>query len=129
MSRAEQTAAISARFASASSTVSHPSVSVSAGRAAEITSKCERVSEQAQSHFEKHRQLWTNRQYGELLARDGGRMALRPPGMPDDRKAHLTRAADSMILQRQTRRLAKIERASNNMLGKGNQYSRQGMER
>jgi hypothetical protein len=102
---------------------------VSAERAAEINSKCERVSERAQSHFEKQRQQWVNRQYGELLARDGPRMVLRPAGMPDDRKAHLARAADSMILQRQARRLAKIERAANNMLGKGEHNQKQDVGR
>lgn len=129
MSQAGPTTAISPRFALASAAVSHSSEGVSAERAAEIISKCERVSERAQSHFEKHRQLWTNRQYGELLARDGQRMALRPPGMPDDRKAHLTRAADSMVLQRHGKRLAKIEQAANNMLGRNAHDNKQAVGR
>lgn len=125
MSQTGQAAAISSRFASVSAPMPQLSAGVSAERAAEITSKSERVTERAQSHFEKHRQLWTNRQYAELLARDGARMALRPPGVPNDRKAHLTRAADSMILQRQARRLARIERAANNMLGHGERDRKQ----
>jgi hypothetical protein len=129
MSRAEPATAISPRFAAASSALSRASAGLNAERAAEITSKCERISERAHSHFEKHRQLWTNRQYGELLSRDGQRMALRPHGMSDDRKAHLVRAADSMVLQRQARRLAKIERAASNMLGKGGRDNSQGAER
>lgn len=118
MNPAGQPAAISSRFASVSA-APQPSAGVSAERAVEITAKGKRISELAQSHFEKHRQLWTNRQYGALLAREGERMTLRPHGMPNDRKAHLARAADSIVLHRQAKRMAKIERAANNMLGKG----------
>lgn len=119
MNPAGQPAAISSRFASVSAASPHSSAGVSAERAVEITAKGERISALAQSHFEKHRQLWANRQYGALLAREGERMTLRPHGMPDDRKAHLARAADSIVLHRQAKRMAKIDRAANNILGKG----------
>lgn len=116
--------AITPRFASASVTQSN-SVSVSPARAAEVTAKAERVTARAEAHFEKHRKTWTNRQYGELLARDGERMVLRPRGMVDDRKAHLMRAADHLVRQRQAARLSSINRAANNLLHreKGQKHS------
>jgi hypothetical protein len=85
-------------------------------RAAEISAKADRISAKAEAHFDEHRQQWTNRQYGRLLARDGERMEFRPNGVADDRKAHLMRAADALIRQRQSKRLMKIERAANSML-------------
>lgn len=106
--------AISTRFASASVALSTPPVSPE--RAVEVSAKAERVTAKAEAHFEKHRQLWTNRQYGQLLARDGLRRNLRPPGMVDDRKAHLLRAADNLVRQRQSVRLSSISRAAEKML-------------
>jgi hypothetical protein len=85
-------------------------------RAAEVMAKRDHVTARAEAHFEKHRQGWTNRQYGALLASDGERMALRPRGMPDDRKAHLMRAADHMVRQKQAQRLSRIDRAADKML-------------
>lgn len=108
-------AAITPRFASAS--VARPTPqTVSPERAAEVSAKVERVTAKAEAHFEKRRQLWTNRQYSQLLAREGSRMELRPPGMVDDRKAHLMRAADHLVRQRQSVRLSSISRAAQNML-------------
>lgn len=129
MRDASQTGAISARFSSVSAAVPPPSYAVSGDRAADIAAKAERVSEQARSHFDKHRQLWTNRQYGALLAREGGRMTLRPHGMPDDRKAHLTRAADALVLHRQAKRLARIERAADHIARQGDRSSKRELER
>lgn len=77
------TRTISPRFASVSVAQSTPA-SLKPERAAEVSAKAERVTAKAEAHFEKHRQLWTNRQYGQLLARDGERMAFRPNGMADD---------------------------------------------
>lgn len=114
---------ISPRFASASVAQSAPAT-VSSERAAEVSAKAERVTARAEAHFEKHRQLWTNRQYGQLLARDGERMAFRPNGMVDDRKAHLMRAADYLVRQKQAMRLALIDRAASNL-----QTGRSGKER
>ena len=107
-------AAISPHFGSVSVALS--ALPAPPERAAEVSAKAERVTAKAEAHFEKHRQLWTNRQYGQLLARDGLRMDLRPPGMVDDRKAHLLRAADHLVRQRQSVRLSSISRAADNML-------------
>lgn len=112
---AAATGAITPRFASASSVRSAP-VTVSPERAAEVTAKRDHVTARAEAHFEKHRQGWTNQQYGKLLAVDGERMALRPRGMPDDRKAHLMRAADHMVRQKQAQRLTRIDRVADKML-------------
>ena len=109
---------ISPRFASASVAQSAPA-SLTPERAAEVSAKAERVTANAEAHFEKHRQLWTNRQYGQLLARDGERMAFRPKGMADDRKAHLMRAADHLVRQKQAQRISKIGRAAENMMMEG----------
>lgn len=112
---AAASATITPRFATASSVRSVP-VTVSPERAAEVMAKRDHVTARAEAHFEKHRQGWTNQQYGKLLAVDGERMALRPRGMPDDRKAHLMRAADHMVRQKQAQRLSRIDRATGNML-------------
>lgn len=120
--------AISPRFASASAAPAETS-RVSSERAAEISAKRDAVASRAEAHFEKHRQLWTNRQYGVLLARDGERMDYRPNGMGDDRKSHLMRAADYLVRQRQANRLARIERAAINMQRGGNREVGNGLER
>ncbi|CAH0496076.1 hypothetical protein [Novosphingobium sp. CECT 9465] len=120
--------AISPRFASASAAPAETSRS-SPERAAEISAKRDAVVSRAEAHFEKHRQLWTNRQYGVLLARDGERMDYRPNGMGDDRKSHLMRAADYLVRQRQANRLARVERAAVNMQRGGNREVRNGLER
>lgn len=115
---------ISPRFASAS--VAQSALpTVSPERAAEVSAKAERVTARAEAHFEKHRQLWTNRQYGQLLARDGERMAFRPNGMADDRKAHLMRAADHLVRQKQAQRISNIGRAAENMMMEGQSNRRQ----
>lgn len=116
--------AISPRFASVSVAQSTPAT-VSSERAAEVSAKAERVAARAEAHFEKHRQLWTNRQYVQLLARDGERMAFRPNGMADDRKAHLMRAADHLVRQKQVQRISKIGRAAENMVMEGRGSQRQ----
>ncbi|KTR83769.1 hypothetical protein NS277_07325 [Novosphingobium barchaimii] len=84
-------------------------------RTAEINAKADRITAKAEAHFEKHRQQWTNRQYGRLLARDGERMEFRPSGMAQDRKAHLMRAADQLVCRKQSMRLALIEQAASNL--------------
>lgn len=119
-------AAISTRFASASVARPVPQT-VSPERAADVSAKTERVTAKAEAHFEKHRQLWTNRQYSQLLAREGERMDLRPPGMVDDRKAHLMRAADHLVRQRQSVRLSSIIRVAENMITQGNKKERSAM--
>ncbi|MBB4858173.1 hypothetical protein HNO88_001492 [Novosphingobium chloroacetimidivorans] len=116
--------AISPRFASVSVAQSAPAT-VPPERAAEVCEKAERVTAKAEAHFEKHRQLWTNRQYGQLLARDGERMAFRPNGMADDRKAHLMRAADHLVRQKQVQRISKIARAAQKMMMEGQTNRRQ----
>ncbi|MEO6216673.1 MAG: hypothetical protein ABIO86_11625 [Sphingomonas sp.] len=116
-------AAISPRFALASVALSTPQT-ISHERAAEVSAKAEHVTAKAEAHFEKHRQVWTNRQYSQLLARDGQRMELRPPGMVDDRKAHLMRAADHLVRQRQCVRLSSISRAAENMMKNGSEKNR-----
>ena len=85
------------------------------------------MTAKAEVHFEKHRQLWTNRQYSQLLAREGGRMDLRPSGMVDDRKAHLMRAADHLVRQRQSVRLSSIIRMAENMMAQRNMEERSHM--
>ena len=119
-------AAISEGFASASAARPIPQT-VSSERAAEVSAKTERVTAKAEVHFEKHRQLWTNRQYSQLLAREGGRMDLRPSGMVDDRKAHLMRAADHLVRQRQSVRLSSIIRMAENMMAQRNMEERSHM--
>ena len=110
-------AAITPRFATASvAQTPSKTQTVTPERATEITSKAEQVTARAEAHFEKHRQVWTNRQYGKLLARDGERMAFRPNGMVDDRKAHLMRAADHLVRQRHSKRMTQIEKAANHMI-------------
>lgn len=115
---------ISPRFASASVAQFAPA-SLTPERAAEVSAKAERVTARAEAHFENHRQLWTNRQYGRLLALDGERMAFRPNGMADDRKAHLMRAADHLVRQKQAQRISRIGRAAENLLMEGQRNRRQ----
>ncbi|WP_257541665.1 hypothetical protein [Sphingobium sp. CFD-1] len=70
----------------------------------------------AEREFRENREQWTRRQYGELLARDGERLVLQPPGATDDRKAHLMRAAENMVNRNHATRLAGINRAAEKLL-------------
>lgn len=107
--------AISSSFTSASAQRS-PAINVSPERANEISSWAERSTERAEREFRENREHWTNRKYGELLARDGGRLSLQPPGSTDDRKAHLMRAADHMVRRNHATRLANIHQTAEKLL-------------
>lgn len=103
------------RFASVSSRQSS-APAVSPERAAEITKWAERTTVRAQLEFRENRSEWTNQEYGKLLAQDGERMAFRPNGMVDDRKAHLMRAADQLVKRNHAARLSGINRAAEKLL-------------
>lgn len=107
--------AISPRFASASSERSS-APAVSPEKAAEITAWAERTTARAEYEFRQNREEWTNKQYGELLARDGERLSLQPAGATDDRKAHLMRAAEHIVQRSHAARLAGINRAAEKLL-------------
>lgn len=106
---------ISPSFASASAERSS-APAVSPERAVEITSWADRTTARAEFEFRENREQWTNRQYGELLARDGERMSLRPPGATDDRKAHLMRAAEHIVRRNHAARIAGINNAAHKLL-------------
>jgi len=106
---------ISGAFTSASAERSSPP-SVSPERAARISSWADRASARVEHEFQENRERLTNRQYGELLARDGARMSLQPPGATDDRKAHLMRAAEHIVNRNHMARLRDINRAAEKLL-------------
>lgn len=106
---------ISSSFAAASAERSSAQA-VSPERAAKITSWANRTTARAEREFRENREQWTRRQYGELLARDGERLVLQPPGATDDRKAHLMRAAENMVNRNHATRLAGINRAAEKLL-------------
>lgn len=114
---------ITSRFGAASAQ-SAATPSISAARVAEVSARRDAVAERATAHFEQHRATWTNRQYGELLARDGERRALRPNGIADDRKAHLQHAADNLVRHRHAKRVATIHRVADRMMGRGEREGR-----
>src|SRR3546814_10905262 len=89
---------------------------VSPERAAKIASWADRPTARAEREFRENREQWTRRQYGELLARDGERLVLQPPGATDDRKARLMRAAENMVNRNYAIRLAGINRAAEKLL-------------
>ncbi|MFS0735589.1 hypothetical protein ABC347_00930 [Sphingomonas sp. 1P06PA] len=107
--------AISPSFASASAERSS-APAVSAERAAEINSWADRTTARAENEFRENREAWTNKQYGELLARDGERLSFQPSFATDDRKAHLMRAAEHMVKRNHAARLAGINRAAEKLL-------------
>lgn len=117
--------AISPSFAAAS-TERSSAPAVSPERAAEITSWADRTTARAEYEFRQNREEWTNRQYGELLARDGERLSLQPPGATDDRKSHLMRAAENMVKRNHAARLAGINRAAEKLLAGETLDSRKG---
>src|SRR3546814_18562559 len=102
---------ISSSFAAASAERSSAQA-VSPERAAKIASWADRTTARAEREFRENREQWTRRQYGELLARDGERLVLQPPGATDDRKASLMRAAENMVNRNYAIRLAGINRAA-----------------
>lgn len=106
---------ISSSFAAASAERSS-AAAVSPERAAKIISWADRTTARAEKDFRENREQWTRRQYGELLARDGERLVLQPPGATDDRKAHLMRAAENMVNRNHATRLAGINRAAEKLL-------------
>src|SRR3546814_10100435 len=106
---------ISSSFAAASAERSSAQA-VSPERAAKIASWADRTTARAEREFRENREQWTRRQYGELLARDGERLVLQPPGATDDRKARLMRAAENMVNRNYAIRLAGINRAAEKLL-------------
>lgn len=96
----------------------------SAGRleaAGPILHRADRIAERARTHFEKHHQKWVMRSYAGLRDRSGASPAApRPRSAAYNREDHLMRAARMLVAQRQEQRLARIERASENLvLGQG----------
>src|SRR3546814_14515137 len=115
---------ISSSFAAASAERSSAQA-VSPERAAKIASWADRTTARAEREFRENREQWTRRQYGELLARDGERLVLQPPGATDDRKARLMRAAENMVNRNYAIRLEGINRADEKLLaGQTIQYKR-----
>lgn len=107
--------AVTPLFASASSQKS-ATPAVSPERAAEIQSWASRTAAKAENEFKENRELWTNQEFGKLLAKDGGRLEFRPDGATDDRKAHLMRAAERMVHRSHAARIEGINRAAEKLL-------------
>jgi hypothetical protein len=84
------------------------------------TAKVHRIAdvarENAQAHYEKHRDTWVSRQYGRLLAKSAPTLTLHPPGVTVDPKAVLMARARKEVAFRQAQRLVKIDRARKGML-------------
>ena len=72
------------------------------------------VTDRANAHFEKHREGWITKKYGELLRNDGQHPSLTPPGHVEDRSARLMRAAEHLVNRKQVTRLQKISAAGRN---------------
>jgi hypothetical protein len=95
-----------------------PSFSAAKGEAHVPTlSKAERVLARCEAHFEKHRDQWTAKRYGELLVKKGIAPALRPVWAIDDSSAHLFRTAKVLVEHKQKMRLNRINRIASRMRG------------
>ena len=105
---------LSPRFESAAK----ESAGASAASIEVVREKQTRVTELAQSHFEKHREQWIAKRYNQLLKQDAPAPALRPPGMTEDRSARLMRAAAHLTDRKQAARLQKINAAADRMTGR-----------
>jgi hypothetical protein len=103
-----------------------PSFQTAKGDAhAPLPDKAERVLSRCDAHYEKHRDKWIAKRYETLLLKEGTQPALRPSWAQDDRKAHLYRAATSLVQRKQQMRLQKINTTARRMMG----YDRDGIGR
>lgn len=82
------------------------------GEAAGWTDRKGRVLQKAEEHFEKHKDRWTAKVYGELLKRESPAPALKPFGLAEDRTATLMRAATHLVERKQFLRIGAIKRAN-----------------
>lgn len=100
-------------------------------KAAIVLGRADRISAKATAHFEKHRERWITRTYGQLLLSSGIAPSLRPRlAAPQDQKAQLYRAAQILVHQRQRQRLQRIHQSAHQMAlqrsprGQGNSLGR-----
>ena len=87
-------------------------------RNASVQSKAERVSQFAQSSFERCERQWTNQFYDRLLKREGNAPTLQPSWSANDRSAHLMRAAEKLSVQRHMKNMNRIDRVADRMAGR-----------
>ncbi|MEC3949296.1 hypothetical protein [Sphingobium sp. HWE2-09] len=106
---------ISSSFAAASAERSS-APTVSPERAEKINSWAKMATEKVGQNYEQTRHAWVNQKYGELLARDGERLSLKPAWAVDDRKAHLMRTAEYIVRRRFEERLSNINRVAEKLL-------------
>ena len=116
---------ISSSFAAASAERSS-APAVSPERAEKINNWAKRATEKIGQNYEQTRHAWVNQKYGELLARDGERLSLKPAWAVDDRKAHLMRTAEYIVRRKFEDRLSNINRVAENLLAGKEPNSRKG---
>lgn len=83
---------------------------------AKVHRAADTVREKAQAHYEKHREQWIVRQYGQLLTKSAPTLTLHPPGMAVDPKIALMHRARKEVAHRHTQRLWQIDNARKSML-------------
>lgn len=95
---------------------------------AQTDQRADQIKAKAQQHFEKHKGLWTQREYTKLLRADSP--ALRhpaPQGVTVDRKGVLMRRAEGKVQRRQDERLDRINQGRKNIIARAKQRNA-GME-
>jgi hypothetical protein len=104
------TVTLSPQFAKAAAS-SVPTPSRAEIRASEtITEKGDRIAKRAETHFEKQRPKWVAARFDALMKKDAPAPALRPRGMPDDKRERLLRAASHLVDRKQHARMHRISR-------------------
>lgn len=106
---------ISSSFAAVSAERSS-ATAVSPERAEKINNWAKMATEKVGKNYEETRHAWVNQKYGELLARDGERLSLKPSWAVDDRKAHLMRTAEYIVRRKFEEKLSNINRVAENLL-------------
>lgn len=74
---------------------------------------------QAKAHYQKHKESWAQKRYGELLSRHGNTLSFAPPGQANDPAQALMSRARTEVASRQNARLERIEKAQANMAATG----------
>jgi hypothetical protein len=74
---------------------------------------------QAKQHYEKHKDAWAQKRYGDLVSKQGRTLTLAPPGNSNDPAQVLMSRARSEVAGRQSARLERIEKAKENMAASG----------
>lgn len=86
---------------------------------AKILRASDQVRAKVEKHHAAHQEKWTIKRYGDLLVKAGNSPRPAPLGFSNDPKVAMMSRALTETAGKRTQRLARVERATSNMLASG----------